>query len=131
MRQVLAPAGASVTEPASRSEDEEGDHLVTGGPPRDQQSVPSQDRVDGRLDACIDAADTFWESYCGASGWDVERDTVRELAVLMLARVDGKSPVEYLDSGEDDLLRGISKRALREETATLDGFAAIVREVAA
>ena len=87
--------------------------------------------VDGRLDACIDAARGFWSAYCGASGWDVERETVRELAVLMLARVDGKSPVEYLDPGEDDLLREISTRALREGTGTLDGFAGIVREVAA
>ncbi len=86
--------------------------------------------VDGRLEACIDAAREFWAAYREAAGWDVERETVRELAVLMLARVDGKSPVEYLDPGEDDLLRGISKRALREGTGTLDGFAALVREVA-
>ncbi len=87
--------------------------------------------VDGRRDACIDAARGFWSAYCEASGWDVERETVRELAVLMLARVDGKSPVEYLALGEDDLLRDISVRALREGTGTLDGFAGIVREVAA
>jgi 5-methylthioribose kinase len=85
--------------------------------------------VDGRREACIDAALTFWEAYRGAAGWDVEHETVRELAVLMLARVDGKSPVEYLDAGEGDRLRGISKRALREGTGTLDGFAGIVREV--
>jgi 5-methylthioribose kinase len=87
--------------------------------------------VDGRLDACVDSARGFWSAYCEASGWDIERETVRELAVLMLARVDGKSPVEYLDPGEDDLLREISTRALREGTGTLDGFAGIVREVAA
>ncbi len=86
--------------------------------------------VEGRLDACIDAAGEFWARYEEAAGWDVERDTVRELAVLMLARVDGKSPVEYLDAGEGDLLRGISTRALREGTDTIDGFAGIVEEVA-
>ena len=87
--------------------------------------------VDGRREACIDAATTFWSAYCGAAGWDVERETVRELGVLMLARVDGKSPVEYLDPGEGDLLRTISRRALREGTGTVEGFAALVREVAA
>jgi len=87
--------------------------------------------VDGRQDACIDAARRFWSAYREAAGWDVERETVRELAVLMLARVDGKSPVEYLDPGEDDLLREISTRALREGTGTLDGFASLVREVTA
>jgi len=85
--------------------------------------------VDGRREACIDAARRFWSAYREAAGWDVERETVRELGVLMLARVDGKSPVEYLDPGEDDLLREISKRALREGAATVDGFAALVREV--
>ena len=86
--------------------------------------------VDGRLDACIDAARTLWSAYCEASGWDVERETVRELAVLMLARVDGTSPVGYLDAGEDDLLREISLRALREGTGTVDEVVALVREVA-
>ena len=86
--------------------------------------------VDGRREACIDAASEFWAQYERAVGWDVERDTVSELAVLMLARVDGKSPVEYLDAGEDDILREISLRALREGLDTIDGFAATVREVA-
>jgi 5-methylthioribose kinase len=86
--------------------------------------------VEGRLDACIDAASEFWARYEEAAGWDVEGDTVRELAVLMLARVDGKSPVEYLDPGEDDLLREISTLALREGTGTIDGFAGVVEEVA-
>ena len=85
--------------------------------------------VEGRREACIDAAERFWSAYRAAVEWDVERETVRELGVLMLARVDGKSPVEYLDPGEDDTLREISRRALREGTATLDGFAALVREV--
>ena len=86
--------------------------------------------VEGRFEACVDAARAFWERYREAAGWDVERETVRELAVLMLARVDGKSPVEYLGAGEDDLLREISIRALREGTGTLDGFAEVVGEVA-
>jgi hypothetical protein len=87
--------------------------------------------VDDRLDACIDAATDFWEAYRGASGWDVEHDTVRELSVLMLARVDGKSPVEYLEGDEADRLREIAIRTLEADVATLPGFTAVLREVAA
>lgn len=42
---------------------------------------------------------TFWETYRKAAGpaGGTEADVVRLLFMLMLARVDGKSPVEYLD----------------------------------
>jgi len=70
-----------------------------------------------------DAARTFWEAYCEAVDWDVERGTVRELAVLMLARVDGKSPVEYVTTDPiKEALRAAAKRALREGTETLPAF---------
>lgn len=38
------------------------------------------------------ATEAFWKGYRTA-GFDIERETVQELGVLMLARVDGKSPV--------------------------------------
>ncbi|MEF8852710.1 MAG: aminoglycoside phosphotransferase family protein [Haloarculaceae archaeon] len=77
----------------------------------------------------VDAAFAFWEAYDERVPWDVERATVAELGVLMLARVDGKSPVEYVDEGAvADALRATAKRALRDEVETLGGFAAAARE---
>ena len=82
-----------------------------------------------QLSEYLVAAETFWDAYTQLVPWDVEADTVVELAVLMLARVDGKSPVEYVVEGPvADALRTIAKRALLGGTDTLDGFASLVRE---
>lgn len=54
-----------------------------------------------------DAASAFWSAYLGAfdnpsfdgAAFDsavLERDTVRQMGVLLLARIDGKSPAEYI-----------------------------------
>lgn len=78
------------------------------------------------------AARAFWEAYSDRVAWDVEAETVRELGVLMLARVDGKSPVEYVSEGPiADALRSTAKRTLTEDIETLAGFAAVTREEAA
>ena len=48
------------------------------------------------------AAAAFWSAYAAtaspppALAASLERDTIRQLGVLLLARVDGKSPVEYI-----------------------------------
>lgn len=39
----------------------------------------------------------FWSAYAKAVGKDLENRTIRLLLCLLLARVHGKSPVEYLD----------------------------------
>ncbi len=83
-----------------------------------------------RREALLDAVDAFWSAYGDASGWDIEHTTVRELAVLMLARVDGKSPVEYTDQGTEETLRTVASRALRGRIKTLSGFRTILREEA-
>jgi len=81
--------------------------------------------------AYADAADQFWTAYVRAVDWDIERETVAELAVLMLARVDGKSPVEYVDrEAVAEALRRVAKRTLRGDAETLDEFAALAREEA-
>ncbi|WP_254546833.1 phosphotransferase family protein [Halomarina pelagica] len=73
----------------------------------------------------------FWRRYEAAVEWDVERETVAELSVLMLARVDGKSPVEYADETTRARLREVATRGLRGEAETVDGFADLVREACA
>ena len=77
----------------------------------------------------LDAARAFWRAYDEAVGWDTECETVRELAVLMLARVDGKSPVEYIDEPTGEVLREIARRALTSEIATIGEYASLTREV--
>jgi len=80
-------------------------------------------------DRFIKAAMQFWDSYKVSAGWDIEEETVKELAVLMLARVDGKSPIEYIDAEtEAGVLRRVAKRALKGEASTLREYADLVRE---
>jgi 5-methylthioribose kinase len=77
------------------------------------------------------AAQAFWQRYNSAVQWDIETETVAELSVLMLARVDGKSPVEHANEATRAQLRDISTRGLREEVTSVAGFAELVREAVA
>lgn len=79
----------------------------------------------------LDAAAEFWDAYDAGVPWDIEHETVTELGVLMLARVDGKSPVEYVEEGPiADALRAIAKRTLRGEADTIEEFADLARKEA-
>lgn len=83
-----------------------------------------------RAEEYIDAARLFWNTYDGLVDWDVESETVLELAILMLARVDGKSPVEYVQrDATKETLRRIAKRAIQRDVNTVSTFAAITREM--
>lgn len=64
-----------------------------------------------------DAARAFLDAYGPSPA--LEAKTARHVAALMLARVDGKSPLAYL--GEDDRrrLRAFARRRLLEPVATL------------
>jgi hypothetical protein len=68
-----------------------------------------------RASAYARVAQTFWESYAhsvdSAAGpiERVEAHTVRELGCLLLARIDGKSKVEYIT--DDRTKEAIRKRA--------------------
>ena len=84
------------------------------------------------------AARAFWTAYRKGSAADtasdaapdaahdydaeaLERDTVRQVGVLLLARVDGKSPVEYITDGErKDFVRGLGRAILLGKMAWLD-----------
>jgi aminoglycoside phosphotransferase (APT) family kinase protein len=71
--------------------------------------------------AHLKEADRFWSSYWSAMKSErLERQAVRTLAALMLARVDGKSPVEYLDNEDSAHVRRISREliASREDDFT-------------
>ena len=61
-------------------------------------------------------AAAYGEDESGASGGGSER-TARLLAALMLARVDGKSPVEYLTAADQNLVREVVGSADRRAAA--------------
>lgn len=49
-----------------------------------------------------------------------EAASVRHLAFLMLARVDGKSPAEYLDEGKREAVRRLALRLIDEQPLSLE-----------
>jgi 5-methylthioribose kinase len=74
--------------------------------------------------AYIDAARAFWETLHAALGskeWaSFETMTVRHLGALMLARIDGKSPAEYLrDEGTRERVRRVAKWILLRQPQEL------------
>ena len=74
----------------------------------------------------LDLAHIFWTAYRAAAGSSdpsgLERDTVGLLGCLLAARVDGKSPAEYLTTQElRDRVRALAETILLEEPVTLNG----------
>lgn len=79
------------------------------------------------------AAREFWRSL--VQGMDLgehahfERMTVRHLGGLMLARIDGKSPVEYIrEDALKERVRQFAKRILREPPASLSEALALASQ---
>ncbi len=70
-------------------------------------------------DALADAALGLWTSYLSKVDWEAQEALAARvtgiLPALMLARVDGKSPVEYLSEPQRDQLRDLARRLI--ETA--------------
>lgn len=68
------------------------------------------------VDKLADAAHALFAAYCRQVDWEhpaeVEFRTARLLPVLMLARVDGRSPVEYLDAEQASVVREFARRLL-------------------
>ena len=63
-----------------------------------------------------EAAAEFWAEYVGTAGGRFgdaqarERNTVRQLGALLLARIDGKSPAEYItDERQKEYARALAK----------------------
>jgi 5-methylthioribose kinase len=68
----------------------------------------------------------FWQSYEPHVQWesafDLERRVGRLLPAMMLARVDGKSPVEYLDEGEQQIVRIMAVPLLKSPSSSLSAM---------
>ena len=74
----------------------------------------------------------FWQAYAPHVGWEdlaaLESRTVALLPALMLARIDGKSPVEYLSESERAWVRAKALRLLEHPE---DGLRSLVSNLSA
>jgi 5-methylthioribose kinase len=97
----------------------------------------SNDSID--YDRFIMLTESFWETYLDRRGLssgalaELVRRANRHTSACCLARVDGKSPVEYLNAPSQALARGFAREALRLEPATwetlLEILAVTIRDV--
>lgn len=75
-------------------------------------------------------ADTFWGSYSSFIDWedakDLEQRICRLLPILMLARIDGKSPVEYLS---DEARVKVRKLAVSLIQKSISEFSVLLSEI--
>jgi len=64
--------------------------------------------------------EAFWSAYQAVRPTsELEARVGRLLVMLLLARVDGKSPVEYLDAGRQDFVRQFARAMLPGETLSV------------
>jgi aminoglycoside phosphotransferase (APT) family kinase protein len=72
-------------------------------------------------------AQTLWASYWKhAHVLNQEKTATRTLAALMLARVDGKSPGEYLTIDDRNKIRKVARQLILDKT---DDFSTVQRDV--
>lgn len=78
-----------------------------------------------RLDL-FGAIEAFWHAYKPHVTWedpgDLEARICRLLPALMLARIDGKSPVEYLDAQRREEVRQLAIPLIQHPTPSLSAF---------
>jgi 5-methylthioribose kinase len=74
----------------------------------------------------------FWTAYLDRRGWDkiarseLVRRTIQHVAGCSLARVDGKSPVEYLDGRGQTVARSFAREVLLTGPATWDDLCLVL-----
>ena len=73
----------------------------------------------------------FWKSYSRSVGWEpldgLEARVARLLPMLMLGRVDGKSPVEYLSDDNRDLVRRLATNLVLDPRPTICELLTVIR----
>ncbi len=83
------------------------------------------------------AVEEFWVAYCAHISWEnatvLEERIARLVPALMLARIDGKSPVEYLDEAEREQTRNLAvsvlKNPVRQISDLVEIFKTVLKEV--
>lgn len=83
----------------------------------------------GRSPSYLQAASGFWRSYANRLASklhsELEVNSIRELGCLLLARIDGKSKIEYItDEPTRDLARGLARQILTGSEETIDSLLA-------
>jgi aminoglycoside phosphotransferase (APT) family kinase protein len=86
-----------------------------------------------RAPAYLEAASVFWHAYRDdlpdAVADGIELATARELGCLLLARIDGKSKIEYLtDEGARAFAHGLATEVLRERIDAPEDVLALAAE---
>jgi 5-methylthioribose kinase len=80
----------------------------------------------------LDCFRSFASEYLSSVSWEpatgLEQRTAHLLPALLLARVDGKSPVEYLDGDDRSFVRRKACKWLREPPQSLDALVASWRK---
>ena len=75
----------------------------------------------------LDRAGNFWDEYWKRSCWSRQKAfSVRVLAALMLARIDGKSPVEYLDESKRILVRKLARNLIEKREDSFERLSSSV-----
>ena len=86
--------------------------------------------VPGARARLLESYDAFWAAYKARIGWEppasLERRAAQLLPALALARVDGKSPLEYLDADHAESLRNAAIAALKASPETVDYARAVL-----
>lgn len=81
-------------------------------------------RIAGEARLPLDTSfDRLWEAYSPSVDWEpvgeLEQRAALLLPALALARVDGKSPLDYLSVADGDSLRSVAVRAISAQLPTL------------
>jgi aminoglycoside phosphotransferase (APT) family kinase protein len=86
----------------------------------------------GRGSLWAETSSSAWEAYAGEMGshcdTGLDRRTAVLTAMMMLARIDGKSPVEYLTPGRRELTRDFCLRTLGQRIENLGRLRASWRD---
>jgi 5-methylthioribose kinase len=82
--------------------------------------------------AYLDAVREFWKALTAEAPETASRGfeslAIRHLGAQMLARIDGKSPVEYVrDEERKDVVRAVAKRTLHEQPQSLEDAIQIIK----
>ena len=85
----------------------------------------------GFRNGLIESAAEFWNVYSASVSWEpvekLERRAASLLPALMLARVDGKSPVEYLSDRDRERVRAMAIPLILKEQRKISDVLGAVR----
>lgn len=83
-------------------------------------------------DALLAEAGKFWDAYQAHVDWEdkdkLEARIAQLLPMLMLARVDGKSPVEYLTEKSQTTVRNITRPLIEHPLMNISAILAVVKQ---